>query len=152
MENSKKLDQYKYDGLGFPVILQNVPMIKVRGNWTPDINLNELIDAVFRMLPHKKSRLAGNEIKFIRHHCNMTLHAFGERFDVTHAAVKKWENCGNKHTNMSWTTEKDIRLFILDGLQNVGSPDFMRTYRELVRVPEGRSQHKYDYTQAVCSC
>ena len=34
------------EGLGFKVRLFNVPMIKVRGSWTPHINYNELAKVV----------------------------------------------------------------------------------------------------------
>ena len=42
----------------------------------------------------------------------MTLQAFAARFGVSHVAVLKWEQRGNKPTGMTWSAEKDIRLFI----------------------------------------
>ena len=53
-------------GCGFPIVLRNVPMVKVRGVWTPEINYDEFHKAVLRALAHKKSRLTGNQIKFVR--------------------------------------------------------------------------------------
>ncbi|KXK07126.1 MAG: hypothetical protein UZ03_NOB001000321 [Nitrospira sp. OLB3] len=103
-------------GFGFPIHLINVPMVKVRGTWTPHINFNELAHVVLRALPRKASRLTGNEIKFIRTHFEMPLQTFAKRFCVTHVAVLKWEKAKNQPTAMSWTTEKDIRLFVLSKL------------------------------------
>src|SRR5579863_765149 len=100
-------------GFGFDVRLRNVPMIQIRGAWTPNINYKALAEAVLLLLSRKESRLTGHEMRFIRTHFEMTLQEFGRRFCVTHAAVLKWEKSKNKNTNMNWTTEKDVRLFIL---------------------------------------
>ena len=100
-------------GFGFKVRLWNVPMIKVRGAWTPGINYNELAKVVLLALCHKPARLTGAEVRFVRQQLEMTLQAFATRFCVTHVAVIKWEKTGHKTTPMAWTTEKDLRLFIL---------------------------------------
>ena len=100
-------------GFGFPIRLLNVPMIKVRGAWTPKINYNALSLKVLRALAHKESRLTGNEIKFIRTHFEMSLQEFAKRFCVTHVGVMKWEKTKNAPTSMGWSAEKDIRLFVL---------------------------------------
>ena len=104
-------------GCGFPVILKNVPMIQVRGVWTPDINYAELHKAVLHALANKPVRLTGNEIKFIRHYFEWTLTQFGEYFDVSHPAVLKWEAAGDDVPPIKWSIERDIRLFILDRLK-----------------------------------
>jgi len=104
------------EGFGFPVVLRNVPMIKVRGVWTPNINYNKLSRDIALLLTRKKARLTGNEIRFIRHYFEMTLEAFGKRFDVSHPAVLKWERTADKCPAIKWPIEKDIRLFVLDKL------------------------------------
>lgn len=103
-------------GLGFPVRLINVPMVKVRGAWTPNINYNELAMAVLVALAHKPARLTGSEVRFIRQHFEMTLQGFAERFCVSHPAVMKWERAEKSATAMTWTTEKDLRLFVFSKL------------------------------------
>ena len=103
-------------GFGFPVRLRNVPMVKVRGAWTPKVNYNSLAHAVLHCLAFKNSRLTGSEIKFIRTHFELTLQEFATRFCVTHVAVLKWEKFKDHSTVMNWSTEKDIRLFILSKL------------------------------------
>jgi hypothetical protein len=112
----KIIKEYIDHGFGFPVILRNVPMINVFGQWTPDINYKQLERAILLALVHKPARLSGSEVRFIRHFFKMTLQEFGECFDVRHTAVLKWEKAQNALTRMDWSTEKDIRLFIVDRL------------------------------------
>ena len=110
----KKIQRVFIDhGFGFPVKLLNVPMIKIREHWTPQINYNRLAELVLEELCFKAANLTGNEITFIRHYFGMTLQSFGKRFYVTHAGVIKWEKNKAKSTGMVWATEKDIRLFVL---------------------------------------
>ncbi|MGK5084102.1 hypothetical protein WDW37_12465 [Bdellovibrionota bacterium FG-1] len=120
-------------GCGFPIRLKNVPMIKVRGVWTPKINYNHLAVAVLNSLAFKPSRLTGAEVRFIRTHFAMTLQNFAKRFCVTHVAVMKWERFDEQPTVMGWTTEKDIRLFILSKL-NVKAVIIVALYAQLETV------------------
>nr|NGX58484.1 hypothetical protein [Chlamydiota bacterium] len=99
---------------GFPVLLVNVPMIKSRGEWTPDINYNHLQKALIIALATKPYCLTGNEIRFIRKYFKKTLEAFGSEFGVSHVAVIDWESEKNNPAKMNPATEKCIRLFILD--------------------------------------
>jgi hypothetical protein len=115
---AKKIEKrFVYEGFGFPVVLRNVPMAKVRGAWTPMINYGALARAVLLALARKPARLTGNEIRFIRQHFEMTLSAFGARLDVSHPAVLKWEHAGDRPPALKWPLEKDIRLFTLDRLR-----------------------------------
>lgn len=126
-------------GFGFPICLINVPMIKVRGEWTPKINYNELTLIVLRALAHKDSRLTGNEIKFIRTHFEMTLQEFAKRFCVTHVGIMKWEKALNKPTVMSWSAEKDIRLFVLTRLA-AKAQELANLYDNLQELPSGKPE------------
>lgn len=110
-----KKTQKKYTdyGYGFPVQIMNAPLIKIRGSWSLNLNQKDLEQAVLYALSNKKSRLTGNEIKFIRQIYFMNLAEFGKRFgNVSHAAVIKWESFKDDCTNMNWACEKDIRLHI----------------------------------------
>ncbi len=126
-------------GFGFPVCLTNVPMVKVRGHWTPKVNYNDLATALLRALAHKESRLTGSEIKFIRTHFEMTLQEFAKRFCVTHVAVMKWEKSKDHATVMNWTTEKDIRMFVLTRLE-AKAKELASLYNELQAEPEGKPE------------
>jgi len=72
-------------------------------------------------------------VRFARLHCEMTLQAFAARFGVSHVAVLKWEQRGNKPTGMTWSTEKDIRLFIHQQLSR-RPHEFVRLYDQLSHV------------------
>jgi len=110
----KKIEKKFIDhGFGFPICLHNVPMVKVRGTWTPEVNYNDLTRAVVMSLSSSKALLTGTQVKFIRQFFEMTLKEFGERFNVSYPAVIKWENQKNKPTKMDWSTEKDIRMEIV---------------------------------------
>jgi DNA-binding transcriptional regulator YiaG len=130
MSESKKVLKSHIDyGFGFPVQILEAPMRKFDGEWVLDLNFEKYERAVLLALSMKAVRLSGNEIKFIRHHFEMDLKSFGKRYgDVAHSAVIKWEKCGDEPTNMSWSTEKDIRLSIVDKLR---PRVFRKVYEEL---------------------
>lgn len=115
-KSEKLLKEIIYEGLGFPIILRNVPMIELRGIWTPDINLNVLQKVVLLSLAHHPSDLTGNQIRFIRTWLGLTQTEFGKVFGVTHPAIVKWEKTGDTGSKMSLTTQRDLRLLILDHL------------------------------------
>lgn len=108
-------------------------MIKIRDEWSPDINYNELEKSVLLMLCHKPLKLSGNEIRFIRLYFEMTLQNFAKRFGVQHPTVVKWENYKDSSTNMSLGTEKDIRLFLIKELK--GQRYIGALYAELEKKP-----------------
>jgi len=126
----KTFKHFYYDGLGFSIHLINVPMIKTRGEWTPDINYNQLQKSVLLALVTKSTSLTGNEICFIRKYFCRTLQSFGQEFGVTHVAVMDWEKEGNKAVKMNPATEKCIRLFILDELK-VADRKFRKSYHDV---------------------
>lgn len=135
----KKIQKEFVDtGFGFPIRLINVPMVKVRGVWTPRIDYDALARAVLRYLAEKPARLTGAEVRFIRQHFALTLQAFASRFTVTHAAVLKWEGAGGDSTAMGWATEKDIRLFVLEKL-SAAPRAFSQLYKTLETPPAGKA-------------
>jgi DNA-binding transcriptional regulator YiaG len=131
--------KYTDQSLGFPVVLLNAPMIKVRGEWALHVNYNEYQKAVLKLIAHKPSRLTGSEISFIRKYFEMTARSFADRFSVKHSAVLKWEKQYDKGTNMTWSTEKDIRLFILDELEKKAAA-LRELYHFLEDVAQGPSE------------
>lgn len=128
--NEKIQKQLVYEGFGFPVVLLNVPMIKVFGQWTPKVDYNKLARSLLKAIAMKETRLTGNEVRFARQFFELTLTKFGEQFDVSHPAVMKWEKSENEPTPMSWSTEKDLRLFILDKL-GLAPTKLGQTYQDL---------------------
>lgn len=129
MRNTKIVTEYIDNGFGFPVLIHNVTMVEIRGEWLPKINYAKLANNVLKELVIKKSRLTGNELRFIRLKFEMNLEDFAKRFYVSHPAVIKWENKKDMQTNMNWSTEKDIRLFIYNKLLN--EDNFKDIYNQL---------------------
>lgn len=123
---------YVHYGCIFPVVLSRVQMISCGGdNAIVMLDHRRFTHTALEALLTKPTRLTGNEVRFIRHHHEMTLADFGKRFDVSHAAVKKWESKNDAATGMGWTTELAIRLFILEKL-GTKPREFRRIYGELV--------------------
>lgn len=129
-----------FDGLGFPIVLLNVPMVRIRGELTPDINYNKLQKAVLLLLCHKKSPLTGNEIKFIRKYFALTTKDFGHIIGYTHSAILKWETHENQIARMTPTTEFYLRLYVLNYIQNKQS-NLKILYSE-IQIPELAQQLK----------
>ena len=132
-KKTKIQGQYTDRGYGFPIVLRRVPMVKIRGRWTPQIDYNVLARGVLTELTQLKGRLSGDQIKFIRLQLAMTLQEFATRLGVTHPAVLKWEKSGSKTTGMNWSTEKDIRLFIVKTL-HCGAKELFQLYVRLEDV------------------
>lgn len=140
MTKRKIFEQYLFNGLGFPILLLNVPMIQFEGDWAPDIDYEVLEKSILFLLAQKHSYLKGNEIHFIRTYFSKTLQEFGDIFGVSAAAVKKWEDCGDQFTNMNEGTEKLLRLFVLDQLlpENVKKVDILDYRKKIKQLIEQR--------------
>lgn len=128
MKEKKIEKEMVYEGLGFPVVLKNVPMIKVRGSWALDFNLNVLMKVVLLALAHHSSDLTGNQIRFIRTWLELTQMEFAKLFGLTHPAVVKWEKMKNKGSKMNLTTQRDLRLWLLDQLLTKDD-DFRKAFK-----------------------
>lgn len=132
-------DRYKIESqyidmsYGFPVILKDVSMRNVRGVWVLDVNHHELTRSIFTELSFKKNRLTGHEVRAIRLYFEMTTPEFGQRFNVSHVAVLKWESQGDGFTKMRWPQEKDIRQQVIHKLGG----DMRRVYEELKSPADG---------------
>lgn len=110
---SKRLKEYTYDGLGFPVKLLDVETVMVDGEWHPKINIERVSKDVIQKLAMQNERLTGNQLKFIRAYFSMSLRSFAkEVVNESHTAVSKWEKFGDHVTNMDINIEKIIRLYI----------------------------------------
>jgi len=125
----KKVKKFVYEGLGFPLVLIDITLVKKRDIWTPAIDYNKLQKEVLLALSHKPLSLTGNEVHFIRGFFEMTLEKFGSQFGVTHAAVLNWEKMGNTSAKINATTELCIRLFVLEKLK-INNQIFRDTFRE----------------------
>ncbi len=138
MPKQKIEKEFFYLGLGFPIVLRNVPMIQLRGIWTPNIDLNILQKFALLALAHQPTDLTGNQIRFIRLWLNLTQTAFGKLLGVTHPAVIKWEKAENHSSKMSLSTQRELRLYILDHLLSKDE-DFRKAFKLIINVTKYKS-------------
>ncbi|KTC81703.1 hypothetical protein [Legionella brunensis] len=109
---------FQYEGLGFPIELENVEMIRYNNEWLPKIDVEQVADEVIKKLATQECRLTGNQVRFIRSYFSMPLREFGEKVvHESHTAVNKWEKRGNEITSMNENTEMVLRLFIIEKTQ-----------------------------------
>jgi DNA-binding transcriptional regulator YiaG len=123
----RKKETFVYKGLGFPILLVDVPMRKRVGEWTLDIDFDQLEKCALLMLVEKPAQLTGKEIRFIRHYLNMSTHKFADILGVTHVAILNWEKDGKK---MNVGTEYILRLYVLNHLK-VTDKEFRSKYLKL---------------------
>lgn len=120
--------EFEYDGLGFPIVLLNVPLVEIRGVQVPDIDYNQFQKNVLHVLSHQLFPLTGNQIRFIRQFMEMTFSEFASKIGVTHACVINWEKAKNSSAKIQPSTEVCIRLLIMDAL-HVKANEFRDTFR-----------------------
>lgn len=133
MEDHKIESRFVYEGLGFPVVLHNVPMIKLRGEWALDINMNHFQRAVLLALAYHPFDLTGDHIRYIRSWLRLSYEKFGALFGVTHPAVVKWEKAKERSAKISLSTQREIRLHILNRLLK-NDYEFRNAYRRIQKV------------------
>lgn len=124
---ARKTETFIYEGLGFPILMVNVPMKKVLGEWAMDIDFNALQRKVLKKLASKPTTLTGAEIKFIIDYLELSTRNFAKLFGVTHAAVLKWEQ---EKTRMNPGTEACVRLHILNYLKATDK-EFRKIYSRI---------------------
>ncbi|TIE07564.1 hypothetical protein DIZ66_12300, partial [Legionella pneumophila] len=61
-----------YEGLGFPIELETVEMIKFNDEWLPKIDVQYIANEIIKKLAIQEERLTGNQVKFIRSYFSMT--------------------------------------------------------------------------------
>lgn len=136
--NKKRIKNYTYDGLGFPIILPSVEMIFFEDEWHPKIDVYDIANKAIHALVTQESRFTGNQVKFIRAYFSMTLRTFArEVVHESHTAVSKWENFCNKATNMDGNIEAMLRLYIYEKIlaNNLKQKNnFYQKYQEIKKL------------------
>ena len=103
---TKIIENFCYEGLGFPIDLKQVELIEIKNEWHAKIDVRKISDVVIEALAYQDSKLTGNQIRFIRTYFSMSLRKFGEEVvHETHAAVDKWEKSRDQVTSMNDNTE-----------------------------------------------
>lgn len=114
---TKIVKNYIYEGLGFPIELEEVEMFFLDDFWHPRVDVMKVAEEVIQKLAIQETRLTGNQVKFIRSYFSMPLREFGKKVvHESHMAVSKWEKRGDLPTNMNANTEHELRLFIIENI------------------------------------
>lgn len=129
-----------YTGLGFPIKLCNVELIEFEGEFHPKIDVRKTAEAAIKALVSEKSRLTGNQIKFIRTYFSMSLRDFAKVVNESHTAVRKWEDFGDNPTNMDKNIEIMLRLYIYDKIIIKTKNQKSGFYDQYVKLKEAFSQ------------
>lgn len=114
---TKTVNNYLYDGLGFPVKLSSVTLVNYKGTWLPKVDVLKTAQNVAKILSDSHIKLSGNHVRFIRSYLNQSLRDFAKSIGVSHIAVKKWESKDNKVTSMAYPTEVVIRLLLREAVR-----------------------------------
>lgn len=123
----RKIKTFIYEAFGFPVLLINVPMRRIVGEWVIDVDFHALEKAILRSVINKPVPLSGAEIKFIRKYLYLSTTDFGKIFDVSHAAISKWES---EKARPPAAADVYIRLYLLDHL-SAKDKEFRSLYNKI---------------------
>lgn len=111
-------DVFVYQGLGFPIKLENVEMLKIEGEWHPKIDVRQVSEQAIKRLASRHERLTGNQVRFIRTYFSMSLREFAkEVVRESHTAVAKWESTLDEVTKMDINIEMMLRLYVIERLE-----------------------------------
>lgn len=110
-----KLKNYLFNGFGFPVLFEEVPATRLRGELVPDLDFLKVTPDLIRYIcTLQEFPLSGNQVKFFRHALNLSLREFAKVVGVTHQSVMRWEDQKNLPAKMEAHTEIVIRLLMLN--------------------------------------
>jgi|GEM_PF-3110610 DNA-binding transcriptional regulator YiaG len=113
----KTLENYKWNGFGFPVIFNSLPAIELRGELIPDIDWEKVAKPLIEFIClHQEFSFSGSQVKFIRHQLNMSLREFAKFMGVTHQSVMRWEERKNASAQIEAHIEIFLRLKVLKTL------------------------------------
>jgi len=104
-----------FNHLGFPIKLKDWPHIESDGELVPNVNYAKLEEMMFQILPVKRTRLSGAELKFIRHHLDKTQKQFAKwlQDETDDSTISKWESADLEPTGMAKSMERSLRMQLL---------------------------------------
>jgi DNA-binding transcriptional regulator YiaG len=138
----KLVKKYNYEGLGFPIELNNVEMFLVNGEYAAKIDVRSIANKAIKDLILQQTKLTGNQVKFIRSYFSFSLRDFSKIVNESHTAVRKWETFKNKPTNMDPNIEARIRVYIYDRIFIKNKNDKLKFYDQYHAITEIVSQQK----------
>ena len=109
-----KIKNYRFEGFGFPVIFDELPAVKVRGELVPDVDFDKYAKPLIEHICARQDvPLSGNQVKFIRNYFGMSLREFAKMLNVTHQSVMRWEIRNKIDAQMDANTEIIFRIICL---------------------------------------
>lgn len=112
-----KIKNYQWNGFGFPVIFSELPAVKLQDELVPDVDFSQFAKPLIQIMCAKQlAPFSGNQVKFIRHHLQMSLRDFAKFMNVTHQSVMRWENKSKSAARIDVNMEIVLRLKILKKL------------------------------------
>lgn len=105
------MEEYRADELGLPILIKNVPVVKMDDHEVMDIDYVAIGKVLFAALIIKPFPLTGAEVRFMRLFMSLTLESLAKSLHVTHPTVLAWERYGNNPTMMTDSTEAMLRIF-----------------------------------------
>lgn len=130
----KIMKTFIYEGLGFPIELHDVEMVMINGEYSPKLDVRAIADDAIKSLVFQKTKLTGNQIKFVRTYFSASLREFAKIVNESHMAVKKWEDFKDEPTNMDPNVETRIRLFIYDKVFIKTKNDKVKFYDQYMTI------------------
>ncbi|HEY1079035.1 MAG TPA: hypothetical protein VGE46_03025 [Bdellovibrio sp.] len=119
MAKIMKIKNFRFEGFGFPVIFDELPAIKVRGELVPDVDFNKYAKPLIEHICARQDvPLSGNQVKFIRHYFGKSLREFAKMLNVTHQSIMRWENQKNLAAQIDVNTEIVVRIKILKAINS----------------------------------
>ncbi len=144
-----KIKKYKFEGFGFPVIFDELPAVKVRGELVPDVDFDKYAKPLIEHICARQDvPISGNQVKFIRNYFGMSLREFAKMLNVTHQSVMRWEEHLASNAHIDAHTELILRLIvvrrmqskevviksILSRVENLATVKQMKSYKKLNEI------------------
>lgn len=145
MTEEKILKRFDYYGLGFKVVLENVPMFRFEDEWVPKVDFNRLEAAMAVAVPLKAGRLSGHEARFLRLHLEFSTQELAEKLGIDCELVEQWEASGDQPGPMNQLEEAAFRQFVLMQ-QGMSNKEIGMIAAAIVgRRPRSRAKRSYHF-------
>ncbi len=115
---------YTFTGFGFYVLLHNVEIKEMHGEFYPDIDMNEVKLLTAKELLKGRERLTGKKLKFLRTFLKLSYQKLSEIIDVPASTLRAWEDKGSEVTGLSVPQERQLRVFTIDSLLDLEKKHF----------------------------
>lgn len=106
------VDDYIYDGLGFPIKLEKVKLVAFAKELHPLIDVKEIADMAIKSLLTQKEKFTGGQIAFIRIYFSMTQKQLAKLVSEPLQLVQAWEKLPDKPVDMSINSKTLLKKHI----------------------------------------